>query len=113
MHVLAGERLVETLTAPLPPEGRIALRRARTTSEPLPAPAPPQRALRRVAHNGTVTVAGQRLRVSRTYAGQTVAIAIEDTACRVLRDDVELRTHARRPDSQITRFKAYPRRRNA
>jgi hypothetical protein len=113
MHVLAAGRLVKTLPAPLAPEGRIALRGARPTSEPLPAPAPPQRALRRVADNGTVTVAGQRLRVGRTYAGQTVAIAIEDTVFRVLLDNIELSTHARRPDSQITRFKAYPRRRDA
>jgi hypothetical protein len=36
--------------------------------------------MRRVDENGPVTVAGQRLRVGRTYAGQTVLIAIEDTA---------------------------------
>jgi transposase InsO family protein len=112
MHVLAAGRLVKTLPAPLPPERRIALRGAWPTSEPLPAPAPSQRALRRVAANGTVTVAGQRLRIGRTYTRQTVAIAIEDNVFRVL-DGVELSTHARKPDSQITRFKGYPRRRDA
>lgn len=110
MHVLAAGRLVKTLPAPIPPEHRATLRGARPTSEPLPQPAPPERAMRRVADDGTVTVAGQRVRVGRTYAGQTVAIAVEDTVFRGLHDDVELATHARRPDTQITRFKAYPRR---
>jgi len=66
--------------------------------------------MRRVAENGRVMVAGQRLRIGRTYAGQTVVIAIEDTVFRVILKDVELTTHARRPDTQITRFKAYTRR---
>ena len=110
MHVLSAGRLVKTLPAPLPPNRRAALRGARSATESLPPPAPPQRAMRRVADNGTVTVAGQRLRVGRTYAGQTVAIAMEDTVFRVLHNDVELLTHARRSDTPITRFKAYPRR---
>jgi hypothetical protein len=113
MHVLVAGRLVKTLAAPLLPEHRATLRGARPSSEPLPQPAPPQRAMRRVADDGTVTVAGQRLRVGRTYAGQTVAIAVEDTVFRVLHNDVELVTHARRPGTQITRFKAYPRRQKA
>lgn len=70
--------------------------------------APPQRAMRRVAANGTVTVAGQRLRVRRSYEGRTVAITIEDTVFRVLLNGAELSTHARKPDSDITLFKAYP-----
>jgi hypothetical protein len=76
-------------------------RGARPSSEPLPPPAPPQRAMRRVADIGTVTVAGQQLRVGRTYAGQTVAITMEDTVFRVLHNDVELMTHARRHDHPI------------
>jgi hypothetical protein len=66
--------------------------------------------MRRVNENGRVTVAGQRLRVGRTYAGQTVLIAIEDNVFRVLLNDVELTRHARRTDLPITRFKGYPRR---
>jgi hypothetical protein len=113
MHVVANDRLVKTLPAPLPPDQRAALRGARPVSEPLPPPAPPHRAMRRVAANGTVTVAGQRLRIGRTYEGQTVAIAIEDTVFRVLLNGAELSTHARRPDRNITIFKAYPRRQNS
>jgi hypothetical protein len=66
--------------------------------------------MRRVNENGRVTVAGQRLRVGRTYAGQTVVIAIDATVFRVLLNNVELITHARKPDLHITRFKAYPNR---
>jgi hypothetical protein len=64
--------------------------------------------MRRVNEDGRVIVAGQRLRVSRTYAGQTVVIPIEDTVFRVLLNDIELSTHARKPNLHITRFKAYP-----
>lgn len=45
-------------------------------------------AMRSVAANGTVTVAGQQLRVGRTYAGQTVAISTDDTVFRVLHNAV-------------------------
>lgn len=66
--------------------------------------------MRRVAANGTVTVAGQRLRIGRSYHGQTVAIAIEDTVFRALLNGAELSTHARRTDRNITILKTYPRR---
>ena len=66
-----------------------------------------------VAANGRVMVAGQRLRAGRTYAGQTVVIALEDTVFRVFLNNVELSTLARQPDLPITRFKAYPRRQNS
>ena len=107
MHIVANGRLVKTLPAPLPPDQRTALRGARPTSQPLPPPAP-YRAMRRVAANDTVTVAGQRLGIGRSYQGQTVAGAIEDTVFRVLIDGNEICTHARRIDGDITIFKAYP-----
>lgn len=113
LHVLSAGRLVKTLPAPLEPLKRAALRGARPATEPLPPPAPPQRAVRRVNQNGRIMVAGQSLRVGRTYAGQTVVIAIEDTVLRVLLNDVELTTHARTPGLQINVLKAYPRRQDA
>jgi hypothetical protein len=113
MHVLSAGRLVKTLPAPLEAPRRATLRGARPATESLPPPAPPQRAMRRVNQNGRNMVAGQSLRVGRTYAGQTVVIAIEDTVLRVLLNDVELTTHARKADLQITVFKAYPRRQDA
>ncbi|WP_431240942.1 IS481 family transposase (plasmid) [Mycolicibacterium aichiense] len=110
MHVVANGRLVKTLPAPLPPNQRPALRGARPTSEPLPPPAPPHRAMRRVAANGTITVAGQRLRIGRSHQGRTVTIAIEDTVFRVFIDGNEICTHARRTNTDVAIFKAYPRR---
>jgi hypothetical protein len=64
--------------------------------------------MRRVNENGRVTVAGQRLRVGRTYAGQTVVIAIDATVFRVLLNNVELTTHARKPDLHIARSRPTP-----
>jgi hypothetical protein len=43
--------------------------------------------MRRVPADGVAVVAGQRLRIGRAYAGQTVTVAIEDTVFRVLRRD--------------------------
>ncbi len=64
----------------------------------------------RVAANSTITVAGQRLRVGRSHQGQTVTIAIADNVFRVLIDGNEICAHARRTNTDIAIFKAYPRR---
>jgi hypothetical protein len=60
--------------------------------------------------NGTITVAGQRLRIGRSHQGRTVANAIDDTVFRVFIDGNEICTHARRTDTDVAIFKAYPRR---
>jgi hypothetical protein len=62
---------------------------------------------------GTVTITGQRLRVGRTYAGHTVAIAMEDKVFRVLHNDVVFVTPLDDPAPRITRFNAYSRRQQA
>jgi hypothetical protein len=98
-----GKQFTGRFTKPYPAEvlfERIcpALRGARPNSEPLPPPAPPHRAMRRVAANGTVTVAGQRLRVGRSYQGETVAIAIEDHVFRVFVDGPAAIAPSRRGD---------------
>jgi hypothetical protein len=110
LHVIAGRLLVKTLPAPIEPDKRAKLTGARASSAPLPPPpAQPLRAVRRVPADGVAMVAGQCLRIGRAYAGQTVAVAIEDTVFRVLLDGVELATHARKTTKQITRFKAHAR----
>jgi transposase InsO family protein len=110
LHVIAEGLLVKTLPAPIGPDQRARLIGARATTTPLPPPpAQPLRAIRRVPADGVAMVAGQRLRIGRAYAGQTVSIAIEDTVFRVLLGDVDLSTHARRPDRAVTRFKAHAR----
>jgi hypothetical protein len=78
MHVVADGRPVKTLPAPLPPDQRAAVRGARPTSEPLPAPAPPQRAMRRVAANGTVT-RRRPTTAHRTHLPRTNSRYAEDT----------------------------------
>jgi transposase InsO family protein len=110
MHVIAQERLVKTLPAPIEPSKRAKLKGAHAASSPLPpSPSPPLRALRRVNDDGLITVAGQRMRVGRSYAGKAVAVTIEDTVLRVLLDNVELSSHARKHNKPITQFKAHPR----
>ncbi|MFD1374242.1 hypothetical protein [Actinoplanes sichuanensis] len=100
--------------APLDPARRARLTGARTSTSPLPPPpAGPLRAVRRVPADGVAMVAGQRLRVGRTYAGQTVTVMIEDTVFRVLLGDVEISTHARTSTKPVTRFKATARNRSS
>ena len=107
MHVLARGRLVKTLPAPLEPHRRATLRGVRPGVEPLPPPAPPQRAMRRVAENGRRhgrrTAPARRTHLCRTnrchrHRGHRFSSVTQ-----------QRRTHhaARKPDLQITRFKAY------
>jgi len=111
MHVIAGERLVQTFPAPIPFDRRARLAGARTASTPLPPPpAPPARAQRRVPKTGEIMVAKQRLYVGPTHAGKTVTVVIEDTVFRVLHSDIELGVHARKNRQPVTRFKAFARR---
>lgn len=114
MHVISGNRLVKTLPAPLNMARRGKLTGARTSTSPLPPPPfEPLRAVRRVPADGIAMVAGQRLRVGRTYAGQTVTVLIEDTIFRVMLGEVEISTHARTTTKPVTRFKAHARSRSS
>jgi hypothetical protein len=108
MHVVAAGKLAKTLPSPVPPEARGKLTGARTATSSLPPPpAPPLRALRRVPADGITMVAGQRLRVGRTHAGKTVTVVIEDTVFRVLHNDIELSTHARKTTNPIGRLRSH------
>jgi len=78
----------------------------------IPPSAQALRAERRVPADGVVLVAGQRLRVGRSYAGKTVIIVIEDIVFRVQDGDVELSTHARTSDKPVTQCRATARTRN-
>jgi hypothetical protein len=57
-------------------------------------------------------VAGQRVPLSRTHAGKTVTIIIEDTCLRVTHNDIELAVVPRKNPGQATRFKAAVRPKN-
>lgn len=108
MHVIAAGRLVKTLPSPIPSEDHSTLSGARTATSPLPPPpAPPLRASRRIPADGVTMVAGQRLRVGRAHAGKTVTIVIEDTVFRVLHNDIELTTHARKNQKPVTKLRSF------
>ncbi|MFI0805661.1 Transposase InsO and inactivated derivatives [Amycolatopsis lurida] len=108
MHVVAAGKLAKTLPSPIPPEARSKVSGARAATSPLPPPpAPPLRALRKVPADGITMVAGQRLRVGRPHAGKTVTVVIEDTVFRVLHNDIELSTHARKTTKPIGRLRSH------
>jgi transposase InsO family protein len=102
LHVIANDRLTKTLPAPILPERAARLRGARPSQGPLPPLAQPLRAQRQVPADGITMVAGQKLRVGRQHAGKTVTVVIEDTVFRVLHNDIELSTHARKNTKPVT-----------
>lgn len=107
MQVIAGGLLAQTLPAPVPPNKRARLAGARLSDQPLPpAPAQAPRAQRRVGASGEFMIASQRVQLSRTHAGKTVTVIIEDTCLRVTHNDIELAMVPRKNPGQVTRFKA-------
>jgi biopolymer transport protein ExbB len=62
---------------------------------------------RRVPKSGQIMVAGQRLRVSPTYAGTIVTIIVDDHHLRVLDGARELSLHARTTTKTIRNFNAH------
>jgi transposase InsO family protein len=111
VHAVAGRMLLGSWPHPIDLERRLALRGARRTAGPLPAPTPAHapRAQRVVGADGVVMVARQRLRIGRAHAGKTITVIAEDTSFRVLDGDLELTTFARDPSKPLTRFKAWSR----
>jgi transposase InsO family protein len=113
MHVIAGGLLAQTLPAPVPPNKRATLAGARVSDQPLPPPpAQAPRAQRRVGASGEFAIAGQRVQLSRSHAGKTVTVIIEDTHLRVVHNDIELALVARKNPGQVARFKATVRPKN-
>jgi hypothetical protein len=110
LHTVAGGLLVKAQACPVPAERRSSLVGGRVAEGPLPPPpSQPIRAQRTIPADGITQVAGQRLRVSRTHAGKTVTIVIEDTVFRVLDGDVELSAHARKNTGPVSGYKAIER----
>ncbi|ABM11307.1 hypothetical protein Mvan_0460 [Mycolicibacterium vanbaalenii PYR-1] len=114
IHASAGNMLLKTLPNPFPINECQDIRGARpaTTALPIAPPAGPQSVQRRVAKDGVVMVAGQRLRVGRTHAGTIVTVVVEDHHFRVLDGIRELSLHARTTTKPIRNFNAHrPRKR--
>jgi transposase InsO family protein len=112
MHVIARERLAKTLPAPVRLERVARLSGARSPVGPLPPLAQPLRAQRQVPADGITMVAGQRLRIGRQHAGKTVTVVIDDTVFRVLHNDIELGTHARKNTKPVTQYHTRAKRRS-
>ncbi|MCX2967255.1 hypothetical protein J8M97_00310 [Gordonia polyisoprenivorans] len=109
IHATNGTHLIKTLPNPLDLENIRRLTGVREASTPLP-PAPPsgpQSVQRRVPKSGQIMVAGQRLRVSPTYAGTIVTIIVDDHHLRVLDGARELSLHARTTTKTIRNFNAH------
>jgi hypothetical protein len=105
MHVICQGLLAFTLPAPIPPDRRAKLSGARISDQPLPPPpAQPPRAHRHVPATGGFMIAGQKIQLSRSHAGKTVTIVIEDTHFRVLHNDIELKLVARTNTGQVARY---------
>ncbi|MCJ0872551.1 IS481 family transposase [Streptomyces sp. AP-93] len=107
MHVVHDAVLAKTLPAPIESDQRANLRGARLAAEELPPPVVGAiRVERKVPVDGVIMVARQRLRVGRTYAGETVTIHVEDTYFRITLNDAELALHPRKNRNPVTRFRA-------
>ncbi|WP_274919597.1 hypothetical protein [Streptomyces sp. WZ-12] len=111
LHVIADKHLVKTTPAPITPRQAARLNGARSTAEPLPPPPQgPVKVMRKIPVDGITQVGGQRLRVGRAHAGKTVVIIAEDTVFRVLHNDIEIGTHARKNNNRISHLRATTRR---
>jgi transposase InsO family protein len=110
IHATAGNMLLKTLPNPFSHKDMQRLSGARPATSPLPPPPPagPQSVQRRVPKDGVVMVAGQRLRVGRTYAGTIVTIVVDDHHFRVLDGTKELSLHARTSTKPIRNFQRPP-----
>jgi len=109
IHATAGNMLLKTLPNPLSHNDLHQLRGTRPATSPLPPPPPagPQSVQRRVPKDGVFMVAGQRLRVGRTYAGTIVTVVVDDHHFRVLDGITELSLHARTSTRPVRNFNAH------
>ena len=63
---------------------------------------------RKVSSRGGIQVAGQRIQVGFSHAGQTVTIQLGDTTVRIIDQNGEpMTTVPRNSTGEISRFKAY------
>jgi hypothetical protein len=108
IHVLAPDgRLWRSLPCPIPPEQRHRIQGIRQAG-PMPQPPTSVRVHRRVSTTGTTQVVNQKIQVGQTYAGQTVAIDIDETTLRVLDPhDEPITVVPRANTAEVKRFKAY------
>ena len=102
---LATRELLRSRPNPLPPGDAARLQQGRPVgSEPRPSPEP-IRAQRRVASNGVLMVAGQKLTVGRQHKYQTLTIHVSDTTLTIEVPDGETRVVRRTTDGAVRSIK--------
>jgi hypothetical protein len=114
LHVITDGQLWKTIPCSLPPNVRPRLRGAHT---PGPAPAPataPVRVQRRVSSQGGIQVNNQRVQVGFAHRHTIVTVEIDETVLRLHDEhDKLIKTVPRTSREEVTRHKAYGRRRRA
>jgi transposase InsO family protein len=94
--------LLRTRPNPLTPEQARSLRGARPAGPPPRPSAEPVRVQRRASNTGVIMVAGQKIALGRSCAGQTVTVLVSDTTLAVELADGEVRV-IRRTTTQPVR----------
>ena len=112
MHVITQDGILwRSLPCPIPPGQRHKLQGVRLAG---PQPLPPASMViqRKVSSRGGIQVAGQRIQVGFSHAGNTVTIELGDTSLRVIDHNGELLTTTpRNATAEISRYKSYGSRR--
>ena len=108
MHVITQDGVLwRTLPCPIPPARRHKLQGVRLAG-PDPLPQARLAVQRKVSSRGGIQVAGQRIQVGFSHAGQTVTIQLGDTTVRIIDQNGEpITTVPRNSTGEISRFKAY------
>ena len=94
--------LLRTRPNPLTPAEVARLRGARPAGPPPRPSAEPIRVQRRASATGVIMVAGQKIALGRTHAGQTVTVLVSDTTLAIELDDGDTRV-IRRTTTQPVR----------
>jgi hypothetical protein len=107
LHVIdeAG-RLRRTLRSPLTAAACARLRGARPAGPPPPPDRDGERVDRVVGIQGTIQVAGQKVRVGRVHARKVVHVLIEETTLTVYDGQAVIVVVPRRSTTDVNRFRA-------
>jgi transposase InsO family protein len=97
--------LLRTRPSPITPEQAARLRGARPAGPPPRPSAEPVQAQRRASATGLIMVAGQKIALGRTHAGQTVSVLASDTTLTVEFPDGETRTVPRTTTQPVRSIK--------
>jgi transposase-like protein len=98
--------LLRTRPSPITPDQAARLRGARPAGPPPHASAGPVRVQRRASATGVIMVAGQKIALGRTRAGQTVTVLASDTTLTIKDEDGETQIIGRTTTQPVRSVKA-------